>query len=209
MKNFPSHDQSQGPHPQKHELLMTKGRSGTPKETRVPMEPKGSFTGLGVDDETGKSVLTAQVESSVPACISGQDQEAAPRRQHTSSSPLVTGKDDKKIRYSVGTCAQQATKGRTAAGQEAASAQAVERGHLVTMIEVPDKEDNTTYQRWITKGSPMVTLIRPVAALPTPPDSPIQIGRTYTNGQTYQDWQNQGQVTSPTVVAPAAASAKV
>ncbi len=42
-----------------------------------------------------------------------------------------------------------------------------------------------------------------------PPDSPIQIGRTYTDGQTYQDWQTQNKVTSPTVVAPSAADAKV
>ncbi len=43
---------------------------------------------------------------------------------------------------------------KTAAGQEAASAQAVKRGHSVTMIEVSDEEDNTTYQWWLTKGSP-------------------------------------------------------
>ncbi len=45
--------------------------------------------------------------------------------------------------------------------------------------------------------------------LPMPPDSPIQIGQTYTDGQTYQDWQTQSKVTSPTVVAPLAANAKV
>ncbi len=48
--------------------------------------------------------------------------------------------------------------GRTAAGQEATSAQVVERGHQVAMIEVPDKEDDTAYQRWLAKGSPIVTL---------------------------------------------------
>ncbi len=76
------------------------------------------------------------------------------------------------------------------------------------MIEVPDEDDDTAYQRWLAKGSPIETPTRPVARLPTPPDSPIQIGRTYTDGQTYQDWQTQGKVTSPTVVVPAAANAK-
>ncbi len=90
-----------------------------------------------------------------------------------------------------------------------ASAQAGKRGHQVAMIEVPDEEDDTTYQRWLAKGSPIVTPTRPVATLPTPPDSPIQIGRTYTDGQTYQDWQTQGKVTSPTVVVPSVANAKV
>ncbi len=98
---------------------------------------------------------------------------------------------------------------RTADEQGSASAQAVKRGHQVVMIEVPDEEDDTAYQRWMAKGSPLVTPTRPVATLPTPPDSPVQIGRTYTNGQTYQDWQTQGKVTSPTVVAPSAANAKV
>ncbi len=45
--------------------------------------------------------------------------------------------------------------------------------------------------------------------LPTPPDSPIQIGRTYTDGQTYQDWHTQDRVTSPMVVVPSVANVKV
>ncbi len=77
------------------------------------------------------------------------------------------------------------------------------------MIEVPDEEDDTAYQRWLAKGSPIVTPTQPVMTLPMPPDSPIQIGRTYTDSQTYQDWQTQGQVTSPTVVMPITADAKV
>ncbi len=65
---------------------------------------------------------------------------------------------------------------RTAAGQEAASAQAVKRGPQVAMIEVSDKEDNTAYQQWVAKGSPIVTPTQPVMTLATPPNSPIQIG---------------------------------
>ncbi len=121
----------------------------------------------------------------------------------------MKGQDDKKTHYSVDTCVRQATKERIAAGQEAASAQVVERGHQVTMIEVPDEEDDTAYQRWIAKGSPLVTLTRPVMTLPMPPDSLIQIGQTYTKGQTYEEWQNQDKVTSPTVVMPPTADTKV
>ncbi|SJL01318.1 uncharacterized protein ARMOST_04638 [Armillaria ostoyae] len=40
---------------------------------------------------------------------------------------------------------------KTAAGQEAASAQAVNRGHSVSMIEVPDEDDDTAYQLWLAK----------------------------------------------------------
>ncbi len=38
--------------------------------------------------------------------------------------------------------------------KEAASAQAVKRGHQVTMIEVPDEDDDTTYCRWLQKSGP-------------------------------------------------------
>ncbi len=77
------------------------------------------------------------------------------------------------------------------------------------MIEVPDHEDDTTYQQWVTKGSPIVTPTRRPVMLPTPPDSLIQIGRTYTKGQTYAGWQTQDKVTSPTVATSSATSVKV
>ncbi len=44
-KTFPSHDQSRGLHPQKHELLTTEGRSGTPNEMQDPMEARVSYEG--------------------------------------------------------------------------------------------------------------------------------------------------------------------
>ncbi len=84
----------------------------------------------------------------------------------------MTGKDDMKTRYSAGTHARQMTEERTAAGQEAASAQAVKRGPTVTMIEVPNLDDNTTYRQWLEKGSPVGSLKRKSAELLTPPDSP-------------------------------------
>ncbi len=143
-KIFPSHDQSRGQRPQKHELLTTEGRLGTPNATQDPMGARAPYEGWGVGDETGKSVHSAQVESSVSARTCGQDQDDAPR-ECTAGSPPATGKDDKKARYSDGTCARQVTEERTAAGKEAASAQAVNRGHTVTMIEVPDHDDDTAY----------------------------------------------------------------
>ncbi len=104
MKTFPSRNQSRGPHPQKHTLLMTEGRLGTPNETQDPMEAQASYEGREVGDETGKPVHSAQVKSTISARISGQDQDDA-SRERTAGSPLATGKDNKKARYSVGTCA--------------------------------------------------------------------------------------------------------
>ncbi len=126
-----SRNQSQGPHPQKHELLTTEGRSGTLKETRNPTGAQAPHMGQGVGDRAGKSILTAQVKSSIFARISGQDQDDAPRKRTSGSLP-ATGKDDQK-----------------AERREAASAQAVKRGHQVTMIEVPDDEDDTSFQKWV------------------------------------------------------------
>ncbi len=208
-KTFPSHDQSRGPHPQKHELLMTEGRLGTPNETQDPMEAQASNEGRGVGDlHAGKSVLTAQAESSVSARISGQDQDDAPR-ERTAGSPLVTGKDDKNARYSTGTCARQTAEERTAAGQEAASAQAVKRGHSVTMIEVPDPDNNTAYRQWLKKGSPVVSPKRKSAELPTPPESLTKTTSPLPNEGVGSTHIGTNEVTSPTVAAPSMASAKV
>ncbi len=94
-KAFISHDQPQGLHPQKHELLTTEGRLGTLKVTQDPMEAQASYEGRGVGDQAGKSVLMAQVESSISARISGQDQDDAPWERTAGSLP-ATGKDNKK-----------------------------------------------------------------------------------------------------------------
>ncbi len=112
----------------------------------------------------------AQVESSISACISGQDQDDAPR-ERTAGFPTRDWKDDKKTHYSAGTRTSQAMEERTAAGQEAASAQAVKRGHMVTMIEVPDPDNDTAYRQWLQKGSPIVSLKQSTATLPTLPES--------------------------------------
>ncbi len=46
---------------------------------------------------------------------------------------------------------------KAAKRMEAASAQAVNRGHKVTMIEVPDEEDNIAYKQWLANGSPITS----------------------------------------------------
>ncbi len=87
----------------------------------------------------GKSVSMAQVEPAASARICSQDQggpSSAVIDSHPDHPSGYRGADERK---------------------EAASAQAVERGHQVAMIEVPDEEDDTAYQRWLTKGSPVVT----------------------------------------------------
>ncbi len=88
---------------------------------------------------TGKSIRSAQVEPAASARICSQNQGGPSRavtESHPDNSSGYRGAEERK---------------------EATGAQAVERRHQVAMIEVPDKEDNTAYQRWLAKGSPIVT----------------------------------------------------
>ncbi len=165
------------------------------------MEVQASYEGRGVGDETGKPVHLAQVKSSV------QDQDDT-SRERTAGYPPATGKDDKKTHYSAGTCTSQTTEERTATGKEAASAQAVKRGHQVTMIEVPDDEDNMFFRKSVAKGSPTISPIRKSAELPTPPDSPKTTSQLPNEGVGLT-CVSKNEVTSPTVAASPMTSAKV
>ncbi len=170
-------------------LLADPSRTVGLEEQTLRSRPSISKSQEGTG-RTGKSICSAQVKPAASARIRGQDQggpSSAVIESHPDNSSRYRGAEERK---------------------EAASTQVVERGHQVAMIEVPDEEDDTAYQWWLAKGSPIVTPTRPVAMLPMPPDSPIQIGRTYTDSQTYQDWQTQSKVTSPTVVASTATNAK-
>ncbi len=92
--------------------------------------------------------------------------------------------------------------------EEAASAQAVNRGHTVTVVEVPDEEDDVSYRKWVARGSPTISPIRKSAKLPTPPDSPKTTSPPPNEG-VGPTCVSKNEVTSPTVAAPSMASAKV
>ncbi len=84
--------------------------------------------------------------------------------------------------------------------EEATSTQAVKRGHQVTMIEVPNEEDDTAYRRWLDNGSPIASPKQHQIALPTPPESPITTMKTLPNKGV--------EVTLPTVAMSSVTSAK-
>ncbi len=82
-----------------------------------------------------------------------------------------------------------------AAGQEAASAQAVERGHQVTLAEVPDDEDVTSFMmnKKANLTPPLETAVTsPTVVEPSRVDATakeaLQLSRTYTSGKTYHEW---------------------
>ncbi len=82
-----------------------------------------------------------------------------------------------------------------AEGQEAASAQAVERGHQVTLTEVPDDEDVTSFMmnKKANLTPPLETAVTsPTVVEPSQVDATAkeapQLSRTYTSGETYHEW---------------------
>ena len=59
----------------------------------------------------------------------------------------------------------RSTTDKQAIGQEAASAQAVERGHQATLIEVPDNEDITSFM--MNKKANLITPLETAVTSPT------------------------------------------
>ncbi len=141
--------------------------------------------------ETGKSIHLAQVKPAVPDRTHGIERDGpscAVIHSHPNNS---SGYREAKER------------------KEAASAQAVNRGHTVTMIEVPDEDDDTAYRRWLKKGSPVVSPKRKSAVLPTPPESPPKTNSRLPNRGVGPTCISKNEVTSPTVAVPSTASVKV
>ncbi len=82
-----------------------------------------------------------------------------------------------------------------AEGQEAASAQAVERGHQTTLIEVPDDQDITSFMmnKKANLTPPLETAVTsPTVVEPSQVDATAeeapQLSRTYTSGESYHEW---------------------
>ncbi len=92
----PNESQSRGKSSRSPTADRDEGCPGTPNVTR-------DLSGLGVTDQAGKSVHSAQVESTASTHISGQVQGGTPETEPFHST--AKGQDNKKTRYSIGTCA--------------------------------------------------------------------------------------------------------
>ncbi|SJL16262.1 uncharacterized protein ARMOST_19782 [Armillaria ostoyae] len=113
----------------------TSARAVTRPGMGINRQPSTDSEGMG---QTGNSTFAVQAPPIMP-----------PR-----GGPLMKGEDDPGIpplneqgRSSEGIPPRRAL----ATGQEAASAQAVQRGHSVTMVEVPDQDNDTVFQIWLAK----------------------------------------------------------
>ncbi|SJL06746.1 uncharacterized protein ARMOST_10088 [Armillaria ostoyae] len=114
---------------------LTSARAVTRPGMGINRQPSTDSEGTG---QTGNSAFAVQ----------------APPIMLLRGGPLMKGEDDPGIpplkeqgRSPEGIPPRRAL----AIGQEAASAQAVNRGHSVSVIEVPDEEDDSAYQIWLAK----------------------------------------------------------
>ncbi len=91
----------------------------------------------------------------------------------------------------------RSTTDKQAVGQEAASAQAVYRGHKVEMSEVADQDDDTSFM--MNKKNKLTSPIDIETAVTSPTvvepsrvnataKEALQLSRTYTSGETYSEW---------------------
>ncbi|SJL04855.1 uncharacterized protein ARMOST_08226 [Armillaria ostoyae] len=96
------------------------------QQVGVEREPQGSGNGTLLSEPSSQAI-----KGDTPF-----DAPPAPAQRH----PLKAASDAKATAMK-----------ENAAGQEAASAQAVNRGHSVTCIEVPDEDNDMAYQIWLAK----------------------------------------------------------
>ncbi|SJL16255.1 uncharacterized protein ARMOST_19775 [Armillaria ostoyae] len=96
-------------------------------------------------------------------------------------SPITPGNVDEERPSKAAGDANATAMKKTAAGLEAASAQAVNRGHSVTCIEVPDEDDDTAFQLWLAKERlPIITQTGATSNEPARPSTkPIVFQKWY------------------------------
>ncbi|SJL01340.1 uncharacterized protein ARMOST_04660 [Armillaria ostoyae] len=100
---------------------------------------------------TGNSAFAVWVQPVVPIASATEPGDTLQVRQIPKPDQKEHDEDHQaRPSKTAGVANAMATK-KIAVGQEAASAQAVNRGHQVSIIEVPDEDDDTAYQIWLAK----------------------------------------------------------
>ncbi|SJK98252.1 uncharacterized protein ARMOST_01513 [Armillaria ostoyae] len=127
--------------------------SSPPSSTKTGEEKDGAEREPQRVGVTGTTVLPRATTQVRPVGTSGLDTPTRePSSQRTKGGTLFNAPRPAEERplNAAGVANATATK-EIAVGLEAASAQAVNRGHSVTCIEVPDKDDDTAFQLWLAK----------------------------------------------------------
>ncbi len=149
---------------------------GTPKETRdLPTTMAGSKDSVEGDLLANGEKLEAIGRSAIP------------------TQPVASLRGDAFEKRT----SRSTTDHQVAVGQEAASAQAVYRGRKVTMSEVSDQDDNTSFMmnmksKLTTPLDLDATVTSPMVVEPSQVDATAkevpQLSRAYTSGETYHEW---------------------
>ncbi len=197
-------------------------QSKSPRSMGPPQDDEGGYSingspGWDLNDLlspkgtgwAGKTIHSAQVE---PAASSRSPKVQLNLQQSHSSNEvwhaLPPGDPDKdqRVARTVG-CTTAPTK--AAKGKEAASAQVVKRGHQVTIVEVPDEDNDISFQRWLAMGSPTISPKPCQMALLTPPETPKKKHSPLPNKGVGLNDIRKNEVTSPMVAKSLVTGAKV
>ncbi|SJK99857.1 uncharacterized protein ARMOST_03168 [Armillaria ostoyae] len=101
--------------------------------------------------QAGNSTFAVWVQPIVPPALADQSGDALQVRQFLPPRQKENDEDHQEHPSKAAGDAKATAMKKITAGQETASAQAVNRGHSVTLIEVPDEDNDTAYQIWLAK----------------------------------------------------------
>ncbi|SJL15199.1 uncharacterized protein ARMOST_18685 [Armillaria ostoyae] len=162
--------------------------SSPPSSTKTGEEKVGAEREpqrVGVTGMTVSPRVTTQVRPVETSRLDTPTRE--PSSQTTKGGTLIDAPipAEQRLSKAAGDANATATK-KIAVGLEAASAQAVKRGHSVTCIEVPDEDDDTAFQLWLAKERlPTITQTEATS------DEPA---RSSTKPVTFQKWYKPFEV---------------
>ncbi len=160
----------------------------------MPVETQGDSREGGTPNETRvlSTTVTGSKEPGEGDCLMNGEKLKAIDHSVVSAQPVAPLWGDTFEEHP-----SRSTTDLKAAGQEAASAQAVHRGHKVEMSEVADQDDDTSFMMNMKSKLTFPVDIEAAVTLPmvvepsrvdaTAKEAP-QLLRTYTSGETYDGW---------------------
>ncbi len=160
-----------------------------PESSKCPQLVANACCDKGRLDKGG----TPKVTMTLSTLETGSEETGEGDRHSTvSAQPAVSLRDG-----AFETSTSRSTTDQKAAGQEAARAQAVHRGHKVEMSEVTDQDDDTSFMMNMKSKLTSPIDIETAVTLPTvvepsrvdamAKEAP-QLSCTYTSGETYSKW---------------------
>ncbi len=173
---------------------MNRNRVSAPRLVANACRDAGRLEEGGTLNETRdlSTTVTGSKEPGESDCLSNGEKLKAIDRSAVSAQPIAPLQGDTFEEHP-----SRSTTDQKATGQEAASAQAVNRGHKVEISEVPDQDDDTSFmmnmKSKLTSPIDIETAVTsPTVVEPSRVDAMAkeapQLSHAYTSGETYSKW---------------------